>query len=199
MRKLILLTTLFISVLVPATAYPTIYAEQYYRLYHQQLYMYPEDINENIWYLLQARGSDFANPLNALAEISDELDWERYRYLFYMHVNLELVKLYRILASKYDKRKAFFYNEPWKETILKSLDVAEVNYETAYHYWEEALYWSEKAWDLQYIDLKDIHYWQDQNYLIETGDLDYYDIIDMDLERLQNVREDFEAMDENTY
>jgi hypothetical protein len=198
-RKLILLTALFISVLVPATAHNTIYAEQYYKLYHWQLYMYPEDINENISYLLSARGSDFANPLNALAEISDKIEWERYRYLFYMHVNLELVKMYRLLASKYDKRKAFFYNEPWKETTLKSLEVAEGHYETAYHYWEEALDWSEKAWNLQYIDLKDIHYWQDQNYRIETGDLDYYDIIDMDLERLQNVREDFEAMDENTY
>ena len=63
------------------------YAEQFYKLYHSNFYMYPTDFGENIWYLEKALGSDFANPLNALALIENQDQWERYRYLFYMHVN----------------------------------------------------------------------------------------------------------------
>ena len=191
-----------ILVVVPlqsAFGYKIIYAEQFYRLYHRQLYMYPQDILENIWYLKEARSSDFANPLNALARVDTPEQWERYRYLFYMHVNLELVRQYRLLASKYDKRVAYFYNAPWKRQNLESLQYAEAYYQEALMYWREALEWSAKAWDLSYIHLEKIQSWADENWRIENYDLDYDEFIQLDLDRLAKVRADFEAMDENTY
>ena len=182
-----------------AAAYETRYAEQFYRLYHTHFSQYPESLNENIWYLESALSSDFANPQNALAHVTTSEEWERYRYLFYMHVNLELVRQYRLLASKFDKRKAYFYNSPWRDQNLKSLKIAQWYYQAALYYWEEAVKWSEKAWDLQFIELELIHHWADENYRIEYYELDYDMIISMDLDRLESVRNAFQNMDENTY
>ena len=192
---------IIILVLIPAQAwaYETRFAEQFYRLYHSHFYQYPEDINENIWYLEHALGSDFANPQNAFARITTPLEWERYRYLFYMHVNLELVKQYRLLASKYDKRVAYFYNAPWKEQNLKSLEIAQSYYEAALYYWTEAVEWADKAWDLRHIELHEVHHWADENYRIEYYELDYDLILGMDIDRLESVRSEFARMDSETY
>ncbi|MBT3274990.1 MAG: hypothetical protein HN368_17680 [Spirochaetales bacterium] len=182
-----------------ASAYKIRYAEQFYKLYHQNFYMYPEDYNENIWYLERALSSDFVNPQNALAEVNTPEEWERYRYLFYMHVNLELIKQYRYLGAEYDKRVAYFYNYPWRDQNLESLRYAESYYETALYYWDQALIWSDKAWEISYIELERAQYWADLNYRIEHYDLDYEDILLGDLERLEKVRENFLAMTEDTY
>jgi len=184
---------------VQVSSYKILYAEQYYKLYHQNLYQYPEDFNGNIWYLEKAITRPFVNPLNALTVIENQEVWERYRFLFYLHVNLKLVEQYRHLGSKYDKRKAYFFNEPWKEANLKSLDIAESYYIAAEYYWTEALLWIDKLKDIKYFFLSDIQNWEDERFRIITGDLDYEEIIGMDLKRLQQVREDYLAMDENTY
>ncbi|MFO7850613.1 MAG: hypothetical protein R6V67_11690 [Spirochaetia bacterium] len=182
-----------------AEAYKILYAEQYYKLYHQNFYQYPEDFKENIWYLERALSRPFVNPLNALGEIENKKEWKRYRYLFSMHLNLELVKQYRRWGSKYDKREAYFFNEPWKEQNLESLETAESLYETALHYWEEALIWWARVEKTEYIHIEEVQYWEDERKRIGTGDLDYADIIGRDLERLREVRLAFESMDENTY
>ncbi len=197
-RKFILLFILFIS-LNQLWAYKLLYAEQYFKLYHQNLYQYPEDYNGNIWYLERALKRPFVNPLNALTKIENQDVWERYRYLFYLHVNLKIVEQYRHLGSKYDKRNAYFFNEPWKEANLKSLDIAESYYTTAQYYWKEALVWAEKLKGVKYYFLSDIQNWEDEQFRIVTGDLDYDMIIKSDLERLNRVREEFLAMDKNTY
>ena len=201
MRRSITIITLLllISPVQSLFSYKIIYAEQYYRVYHHQLYMYPEDILGNIWYLKKARSSDMANPLNAMDRIDNPEQWERYRYLFYMHVNLELVRQYRLLASKYDKRVTYFYNAPWQKQNLESLDVAEAFYREALTYWEEALDWSMKAWRLRRIEVDKIQGWADDNWRIENLELDYEDIILDDLDRVARVRADFEAMDSTTY
>lgn len=182
-----------------AHGYKIEYAEQFYRLYHQNLYQYPEDYQENIWYLERALRSPFANPLNALAVIQDPRAWQRYRTLFYMHVNLELVKQYRGLGSEYDKREAFFFNYPWKSANLDSLDTAESCYETALLYWEEALVWWSKLHTMPYVHLDEVEEWEDERFRIDRGELDFGEYIGLDLERLGRVRAAFEAMDENSY
>jgi hypothetical protein len=180
-------------------AYKVDYAEQFYRLYHQHLYRYPEDYQENIWYLERALRSPFANPLNALAKIENEREWERYRTLFYLHVNLQLVQQYRGLGSEYDKREAFFFNYPWKTANLDSLDIAESCYMTALAYWEEALTWWAKLHSMPYVHLDEIEQWESERLRIDKGELDYGEFISLDLDRLYRVREAFLAMDETTY
>jgi len=176
-----------------------LYAEQYYKLYHLHFYQYPDDSMENIFYLEQALKADFCNPLYALARITNKVEWRRYRYLFKMHVNLKLIEQYLILGSKYDKMVAYFYNAPWKEDNLKSLKIAERVYRVALGYWKEALKWSSMAWKMRYVHLPEIQYWEDENLRIETGKLNYREIIEAHLARLNRVRKDFERMDKNTY
>ncbi len=201
-RRFLLAATVVLALaLAPSrvSAYHLLYAEQYYQLYHEHLYQYPDDCLENIWYLQQALKADFANPLYALATIHNRVQWERYRYLFSMHVNLKLIEQYRLLASMYDKQVAYFYNYPWKAANLKSLDTAEKLYTIALQYWPEAEKWSSLAARLPTVHLEEIQDWEDESYRIQTGDLDYGRYLHMDLARLATVRSVFERMGPKTY
>jgi hypothetical protein len=198
MKKIITGLLLFFCS-VSAFSYTILYAEQFYRLFHKQLYQYPENISGNIWYLEKALRADFANPLYALAEIQNKEEWKRYRNLFKMHVSLLLIDQYLAWAQKYNKREAYFYNYPWKEDNLESLEKAEKLFRYSLVYWEEAKKWSREAWSQQYINLEEIQYWEDQSYRIETGELDYELIINDHIDRLERVRSKFESMDDSTY
>ncbi len=202
MKRFFVFTVIILPVLFiytdKAYSYKILYAEQFYRLYHSHFYQYPEDYLENIYYLEQALRSDFANPLNALARIENKTEWKRYMNLFRMHVSLKLTELYLGLGSKYDKMEAYFYNYPWKRENLKSLDIAEESYRFARVYWNETLKWQktvEKSWTV----LEEIQKWEDESFRIEEKKLDYDDIIDSHLERLQSVREKFKSMDNTAY
>ncbi len=177
-----------------ARAYRVLYAEQYYKLYHQHFYQYPDDTMENIHYLEQALKADFANPLYALARIADRQEWAQYRTLFKMHANLKLTELYLTLGSKYDKMTAYFYNAPWKRQNLDSLEQAESAYRLALGYWRESLRWAAGIPRLRY-NLEEIQRWEDEWKRVVTGDLDYREIIDGHLRRLARVRAEFQAMD----
>ncbi|MEW5817540.1 MAG: hypothetical protein AB1798_19345 [Spirochaetota bacterium] len=199
MKKILLLFSLITCSFTPLWAYKILYAEQFFRLYHLHFTQYPDDTLENIYYLEQALKADFCNPLYALAKIQNTREWERYRYLFKMHVNLKLVEAYLLLGSKFDKMIAYFYNAPWKNDNLESLKTAEQAYEFSIKYWEEAKKWAVQADGLKFLHLEAIQYWEDENFRILSGELDYGDIIQSHLARLKKVRADFEKMDKNTY
>ncbi|GHV37790.1 hypothetical protein AGMMS49546_06740 [Spirochaetia bacterium] len=197
-----LLIVLFFSFSAPSlNAYFVQYKEQYYRLYHIHYIQYPDDTMENIYWLEKALKADFANPLYALALIENEKEWEKYRYLFMMHVNLKLIEQYLYLGNKWNKRNAYFYNAPWKEQNLESLETAETCYRTALYYWQEAGEWAAKARDrrFRFINLEKVQFWEDEAGRMETGSLNYEKTITRELALLQQVREKFQAMDENTY
>ncbi|MDR3276105.1 MAG: hypothetical protein LBT11_02650 [Treponema sp.] len=186
---------------MPLDAYLVTYKEQYYGLYHVHYSQYPDDTMENIYWLEKAIAADFANPLHAMAIITNETEWEKYRYLFMMHLYLKLIEQYIALGNQWNKRNAYFYNAPWKEQNLESLDTAETCYRTALYYWKDAREWAEKSLDkkFRWINLKNLQYWQDEATRIESGSLDYEKTLNRELARLQQVRETFQAMDENTY
>jgi hypothetical protein len=198
-KKAVLVLLLLCVPLLTVSAWRIMYAEQYYKLYHEHLYHYPDDTMEDIYYLESALKADFANPLYALAPIKDTTEWERYRDLFSMHVSLKLIYSFLTLGSKYDKMTAFFYNYPWKRQNLESLDKAEQAYKAAYGWWQKAKEWSAKAWAMRGTHLDHIEEWETENFRVETGDLDYQAIIDAQLARLAKVRADFQKMDKSTY
>ncbi|MDR0718009.1 MAG: hypothetical protein LBF78_00115 [Treponema sp.] len=185
----------------PLNSYFVTYKEQYYKLYHLHYMQYPDDSIENIYWLEKAVKADFCNPLYALALIEDETQWEKYRYLFMMHINLKLVEQHLFLGNKWNKRKAYFYNAPWKEQNLDSLDTAETCYRSALYYWDEALAWAEKANEkrFRFVYLPRVQFWQEEAGRIEEKSLDYQKIIERELTLLQKVREKFQAMDEDSY
>ena len=182
----------------PAIAYKILYAEQFYKLFHRHLTMYPDDIMENIVWLEQALKADFVNPLYALAKINDQSEWRHYKYLFKMHVNLKMVEMYRLLGSRYEKRVAYFYNAPWKKQNLESLKIAEKMYNIALFYWGEAVSWV-KGLSSSPHHLDELEQWENEKARMQSGDLDYNDIIREQLAHLQNTRTTFENMDEHTY
>jgi len=199
-RALLILITGLVLI-SPLSAYKILYAEQFYRLYHNHLYQYPDDSAENIYYLGMALRSDFANPLNALAKINNEKEWEKYRYLFYMHVNLRIIDTYIQMGSKFDRQVAYFYNAPWQQANIDSLDKARECYVYALNFWDDAMEWSAKAssQEFAWMFLEDIQNWEDENYRIQEGELDYGSILNRQLERVDTLIAQFEAMDENTY
>ena len=184
-----------------ASAYVVQYKEQFYELYHVHYNQYPDDIMENIYWLERAVEADFCNPLYAMGKITNEKDWEKYRYMFMMHINLKLVEQHLRLGSKWDKQVAYFYNAPWKKQNLDSLTTAETCYKTALYYWNESKIWAEKAnvREFKFLFLLDLQSWEDERERIATGDLDYERTINRELARLEKVRADFLAMDANTY
>ncbi|MDR0689538.1 MAG: hypothetical protein LBG08_04635 [Spirochaetaceae bacterium] len=187
---------------VPALdAYLVRYKEQFFKLYHLHYVQYPDDTMENIYWLERAVQADFANPLYAMARIENETQWEKYRYLFMMHLNLKLIEQYLFLGNKWNKRNAYFYNAPWKEQNLESLETAETCFRTALYYWKEAVEWGLKAQGrkFRFINLTQVQFWEDEAGRIENKSLDYEKIINRELTLLQTVRERFQAMDENTY
>lgn len=200
------LSAIFMSILLclPAIgggAYYVQYKEQYYKLYHLHYIQYPDDSMENIYWLEKALKADFANPLYALALIEDKTQWEKYRYLFMMHINLKLIEQYLYLGNKWNKRNAYFYNAPWKEQNLESLKTAETCFTTALYYWKDAKDWAEKALDkrFRFINLERIQNWEDEAGRIAEGSLNYEKTIRRELDMLEAVRQKFQAMDENTY
>jgi hypothetical protein len=198
----VLLGTALFMINGPAlNAYLVQYKEQYYRLYHLHYIQYPDDTMENIYWLEKALAADFANPLYALALIEEEVQWEKYRSLFMMHINLKLIEQYLFLGNKWNKRNAYFYNAPWKEENLESLKTAETCFRTALYYWKDAALWAEKARErrFRWINLERVQFWEDEAGRIEDKSLDYERIINRELDLLRKVREKFEAMDENTY
>lgn len=201
LRRLIISTLVLLLATGSLSAWKVQYAEQFYKLYHQHLYRYPEESAENIWYLSMALSSPFANPLNAIAVIEDEKEWEKYRNLFSMHIYLRVIDEYLAMAAQYDKFNAYFFNYPWKSANLDSLRTAESYYRLALESWELARSYSEVAREsrFRWINLDEIQYWEDEAYRIESGDLDYGDIINTHLSRLERVQDEFKSMDYETY
>lgn len=197
--KRLLVLGLVALMAVPASAYKIEYAEQWYKLVHRHLYEDPDSVLENIYYLERALRADFANPLNALTPIKDEKEWERYRALFRMHVNLMLVQQTLVLGSNFDKQQAYFYNYPWKAANLDSLSKAEKIYQTAFGYWKDAQTYAAEATNKPLVWFENLQFWIDEQNRIETGDLDYTRIIQKQLDRVADVRAKFQAMGPKTY
>jgi len=201
LKPLFLLLAIALMPVKTLDAYFVTYKEQYYRLFHLHYIQYPDDTMENIYWLEKALQADFCNPLFALALIENETQWEKYRYLFMMHINIKLAEQHLFLGNKWNKRNAYFYNAPWKEQNLDSLETAETCFRTALYYWQEALAWAEKLNDrkFRYLNLPRIQFWEDEAARIEDKTLNYGKTINRELTMLQSVREKFLAMDENTY
>lgn len=180
-----------------ADAYICKYKEDYYKLYHVHHQQQPDDVMENIYWLERAVKADFCNPLYAYIKIENEKQWEKYRYLFQMHLNMKLIEQHLRLGRIYDKKVAYFYDAPWKDEYLRNLKKAKSCYEICYVYWQEASLWAEKANEgkFKFLTLTKLQNWEDERERVNTGELDYKKILDRELARLDKVIEDLEKMD----
>ena len=177
------------------------YKEDFYRLFHVHYQQYPDDCIENIYWLEKAVQADFANPQFADCKIETKNQWEKYRYLYMMHLNLKLIEQHLRLGRIYDKKVAYFYDAPWKDEYLRNLEKAKSCYEAGLYYWQEAKLWVEKAsaHNFNFLYITDLQYMEDERERISNGSLNYDTIIRRELTRLQKVIDDLVAMDEKSY
>lgn len=199
--KRVLFFFLLLLTAFPLPAYRYEYAEEFYKLFYESKYHYPENTMEAISYLLAARSAPFANPLNALTEIKDKEAWEKYRYLFLMQVNYLLVREHLLLADRYDKYDAFFFNAPFRDLNIESLGEAKAFYALSLTFWNESKRWAERASEerFRWMDLKNLGFWEDLRHDIMEGGFDYEAEIQRHLNRVERVKKAFEAMDHTTY
>lgn len=185
----------------PAGAYMVKYKEDFYRLYHVHYQQYPDDCMENIYWLEKAAQADFCNPLYADAKIDTEKQWEKYRYLFQMHINLKLIEQHLRLGRTYDKQVAHFYDAPWKDEYVNDLNKALSCYQAGLYYWQEAQLWAEKAnaVSFDFLFITDQQNWEDERERIKTGNLDYGKMLNREIARVTKVKNDFLAMNTKNY
>ena len=195
-KILILFVVLLFFTSQGAFSYVCKYKEDYLKLYHVHYAQLPDDCMENIYWLEHAVNADFANPLYAYAKIENEEQWEKYRYLFQMHLNLKLVEQHLRLGRVYDKKVAYFYDAPWKEEYLRNLEKTQSCYNAAYYYWNEAKLWAEKAnvTKFRFMHITDLQEWEDERERIAEGTLNYEKTLDRETKRVQKVIDDLVAM-----
>jgi len=191
-----LLAAAMLFAAIPADGAPIVFTEQFYGLFRMRLQREPGNHLENIHWLERALAADFANPLHALATIDDETQWEKYRLLFRMHLNVKIAEQYLFLSSQWSRRQAFFFNAPWREQNLESFEIAEGFIAAASFHWEEAVRWAAQARDarFRFVDLPRVQFWTDSAHRIGTGDLDYGRTIRRELANIERMREMFRAM-----
>ncbi len=200
--QILLLAAAFFSIPVSqAISYMVKFKEDWYRLYHVHYQQYPDDCIENIYWLEKALQADFANPLYARVKISNEKEWEKYRYLFQMHINLKLIEQHLRLGRTYDKKVAYFYDAPWKDEYLRNLEKAVSCYKASLSYWTETLQWAEKANapGFKFLFMTEMQNWEDERERIKTGELDYGKMLSREISRVEKVKADFLAMESKNY
>ncbi len=200
--QILLLAAVFFSIpTTRAISYMVKFKEDWYRLYHVHYQQYPDDCIENIYWLEKALQADFANPLYARIKISNEKEWEKYRYLFQMHINLKLIEQHLRLGRTYDKKVAYFYDAPWKDEYLRNLEKAVSCYKASLSYWTEALQWAEKANapGFKFLFMTEMQNWEDERERIKTGELDYGKMLSREIGRVEKVKADFLAMESKNY
>lgn len=200
-KSLVCLLIFFVFGIIQANAYVVKYKEDYYKLYHIHYAQLPDDCMENIYWLEKAVNADFANPLYAYTKIEDESQWEKYRYIFQMHLNLKLIEQHLRLGRIYDKKVAYFYDAPFKDEYLRNLEKALSCYKAAYYYWTEAQLWAEKAstTKFNFLYITNLQNWEDERERIVSGKLDYKKTLDREIQRVQKVIDDFLAMEDKNY
>ena len=201
-KKILIIFNFLVLFFIPlqnADAYMVKYKEDWYKLFHVHYQQYPDDCMENIYWLEKAVEADFCNPLYADAKITTEKEWEKYRYLFQMHINLKLIEQHLRLGRVYDKKCIYFYDAPWKEEYLSNMEKALSCYKAGLYYWKEAKIWYEKANapTFRFLFIEDLQFWEDERERIFTGELNYEKIINREITRLEKNISELKAMDEN--
>lgn len=197
--KLLLIFVLISLILssTPLSAYMVKYKEDWYNLYHVHYQQYPDDCIENIYWLEKAAEADFCNPLFTGIKFTSEKEWEKYRYLFQMHINLKLIEQHLRLGRTYDKHDIYFYDAPFKDEYLRNLEKALSCYNAGLYYWQEALLWAEKAnaSSFNFMFITDRQNWEDERERIKTGELDYGKILKREIARIENNIKELNTMD----
>jgi hypothetical protein len=151
------------------------YLEDYYLLYGLKQHYNENTLRKNIERLKTALNCRFRHPSMALVKVESEKEYLKYRNLMFMHINLLIMRNHLTIASRYDKRKIYFYNKDFAKDIDESLSIADKYYAEAMPYWTSAKEYANKASNIK-IPM-DMGFIESERYSIVRGDLDFGKII----------------------
>ena len=170
------------------------YKEEFYRLYYLPQYSSQTDYNRNIYWLQMAMKIQFAPPIQALTICKTKKQYEKYRLLLKMHLNYLMAKNHVYIAARYDKHEPVWFNQPYKEDILKSLDIAEYHYQCAENYWNEMLKYKEAAEIIKKTRIE-LDFLEDMIHKVNVEDVNYKRVVDRKLNKLKKTRLFFNSME----
>lgn len=151
------------------------YLEDYYELYGMKLYYNENTLRKNIARLKTALTCKFRHPSMALVRITSEEEYQKYRNLMFMHLNILIMRNHLKIAARYDKRKIYFFNMDFAKEIAESLDIAKRYYQESLPYWKKAQRYARKAHEIKITT--DLGFIESERYSIVHGELDYGKII----------------------
>lgn len=151
------------------------YLEDYYELYGLKQYYNENTLRKNIERMKTALTCKFRHPSQALTKIETEEEYQKYRNLMFMHINMLILRDYLKIAARYDKRKIYFFNLEFSKEIQESLDIAEGLYKEAMPYWFEARRYAERASDFKITT--DLGFIESERYAIIHGETNFEKII----------------------
>lgn len=169
------------------------YAEQWYVIFNSQMKKNLKTIKKYI-FLQKALKYPFGNPKYSLTKIETKEQWEKYKLLFKMHVNLLLVRQNLHLGDLFDTRNLYFFKTPEKDGIISNLEKSKKLYKLAINYYSEALKYHKKLENYTTVKLENdgITNWEDEYHKISLKELNYYDIIKKELLRIDETKAFFE-------
>ncbi|MCB1178836.1 MAG: hypothetical protein KDK36_14720 [Leptospiraceae bacterium] len=166
------------------------FLEDYYELYGLKLHYNENELKKDIYFLKVGLQTRFRHPKNALCPIKSERYYYKYRLLLFMHLNLQIMRANMRIASQYDKRFVYFQNLDFAHELKNSFKIAEGFYKESKTYWLKAKEYAFKAQKvMEEVDLGTL---ESERYEIARGKLDFEDIIDDHLARLEKKQKTVE-------
>lgn len=162
------------------------YVEDFYRLYGMQQYYDENSLRMNIMRLQTALKCRFRHPSEALVKTDSVKEYEKYRKLMFMHINILIMRNHLKIGMRYDMVKIRFYSGSFAEEINDSLNTAEKFYKDALPYWKRAKQLAEEASRIKITT--DLGTMESERYSIIMGELDYGKIIGDHLRRVGEKR-----------
>jgi len=162
------------------------YVEDYYLLYGMKQYYNENSLRKNIERLKTAMNCKFRHPSQALVKVETEKEYLKYRKLMFMRMNILIMRNHMKIASRYDKRKIYFYNMEFSKDIRDSLDIADRYYREAIPYWKKAKKYANEASRIKITT--DLSSMESERYSIIHKDLDYGKIIATHLKKVDKKK-----------
>lgn len=169
--------------------------EDFLKLYTKWLYPDLDSVSRNVYFLELAFISGYNHPIQALTPITNEVQFNRYKYMLQMHICVLLTQEYINYGYLYMKEHIYFYNQEFKKDYQDGYDIAEFYFKCARKYWDIALEQAESAAEIAGAANKtDLFAMEDEIVKIKTGDLDYYKVLDNLMARINRNRAEMERL-----
>lgn len=162
------------------------YVEDFYELYGMKQYYNENSLRKNITRLEIALTCKFRHPSQALVKIDTEEEYQKYRNLIFMHINMLIMRNHLKIATRYDKQKVYFYNLDYAKEIEESLNIAEGLYKKALPFWFAAKKHALRASEIKITT--DLGFIESERYAILHGQTDFEKIITDHMRRLDKKK-----------